>query len=82
MAVWGWLLGPYAQAYLKVHGGSDVARAYVRKLFAPILKHLDDTCVGQISEIFEGDPPHVPRGCFAQAWSTAETLRALVEVYE
>lgn len=80
--VWGWLLGPYALAYLKVHGGSDASKAHVRELLDPMLKHLGEACLGQLSEIFDGDPPHAPRGCFAQAWSTAETLRAMLEVYE
>ena len=41
----------------------------------PLIQHLDDACVGNLSEIFDGDPPFTPRGCFAQAWSVAEVLR-------
>jgi glycogen debranching enzyme len=44
--------------------------------------HLEEACLGQVSEIFDGDAPHTPRGCFAQAWSVAETLRAWRELDE
>jgi len=69
--VWGWLLGPYAEAHYKVHGDAAAALAWL----APFTDHLRDAGLGSISEIFDGDPPHMPRGCFAQAWSVAETLR-------
>ena len=45
-------------------------------------EHLREACVGQVSEIFDGDAPHTPRGCVAQAWSVAELLRAIVEDVE
>jgi predicted glycogen debranching enzyme len=70
--VWTWLLGPYALAHHKVYGDTVHALALLEGL-AP---HLDEACIGSISEIMDGDPPHAPRGCFAQAWSVAETLRA------
>ncbi|HET9488156.1 MAG TPA: amylo-alpha-1,6-glucosidase [Methylomirabilota bacterium] len=70
--VWAWLLGPFALAHYKVYG--DRARA--RSFLAPLAHHLDDHGLGSIAEIFDGDPPFVPRGCVAQAWSVAETLRA------
>ncbi|HUM41229.1 MAG TPA: amylo-alpha-1,6-glucosidase, partial [Nitrospira sp.] len=44
-----------------------------------VLTHLDDACLGQVSEIFDGERPHRPRGCVAQAWSVGELLRALIE---
>jgi predicted glycogen debranching enzyme len=70
--VWGWLIGPFIDAHLKVHpedkGG---ARHYLDAL----LPHLDHACVGSISEIFDAEPPYTPRGCIAQAWSVAEALR-------
>ena len=69
--VWGWLLGPYAEAHYRVYGDRDAARALLR----PIEDHLRDAGLGTVSEIFEGDPPHWPRGCIAQAWSVAEVLR-------
>ena len=70
--VWTWLLGPYALAHHKVYGDTEHALALLEGL-AP---HLDEACIGSISEIMDGDAPHSPRGCFAQAWSVAETLRA------
>jgi predicted glycogen debranching enzyme len=70
--VWAWLLGPFALAHLRVHGDPDVARTFL----APLADHLADYGVGSIAEIFEGDSPFRPRGCIAQAWSVAETLRA------
>ncbi len=70
--VWSWLLGPFALAHFRVFGDAAHANALVARL-AP---HLGEACLGSISEIFDGDAPHAPRGCFAQAWSVAETLRA------
>ena len=70
--VWSWLLGPFAIAHDRVHGDRDAARA----LLAPLAHHLADYGLGTIAEIFDGDPPHTPRGAIAQAWSVAETLRA------
>ena len=72
--VWGWWLGPYALAYARVHGDPEGG---LRWLDA-IGHHLSTAGVGSISEIFDGDPPHRPRGCIAQAWSVAEVLRAWV----
>ena len=69
---WGWLIGPFVAAHLRVYGDAAAARSYV----APLLQHLNDHGVGSISEIFEGDAPFTPRGCTAQAWSVAEVLRA------
>jgi predicted glycogen debranching enzyme len=69
---WGWLLGPYVIADYRVH--KDRLRA--RRLLEPMLGHLWTHCVGQLSEVFDGDEPHLPNGCFAQAWTVGETLRA------
>jgi glycogen debranching enzyme len=69
--VWAWLIGPYAEAYHRVTG--DAAGAL--DLLRPFEHHLRDAGLGTISEIFDGDPPHRPRGCIAQAWSVAEVLR-------
>lgn len=68
---WSWLLGPYAEAHFRVHGDAAAALAWL----APLRDHLADAGLGSISEIFDGDAPHLPRGCIAQAWSVAETLR-------
>ena len=70
--VWSWLLGPYALAHQRVHG--DIAHAL--ELLAGIAPHLQDACIGSISEILDAAPPHAARGCFAQGWSVAEVLRA------
>jgi len=70
--VWSWLLGPFALAHHRVYGNAEHALA----LLAGLASHLEEGCIGSISEIMDGDPPHRPRGCFAQAWSVAETLRA------
>lgn len=81
--VWPWLLGPFVSAYVKMNGGSEQARFRAHNLLRGMEKHLREAGLGQISEIFDGDAPHHPRGCFAQAWSVAEILRALCEdVYQ
>ena len=78
--VWGWLLGPFLGAYLSVHEESDESKAQVNQWLQPMLAHLDVVGLGSISEIFDGDAPHAPRGCYAQAWSVAETLRVWAQV--
>lgn len=78
--VWGWLIGPFCDAYCRVHGDSPATRDAIRGFLRPLLDHLvADAGVGSISEIFEGDPPHRPVGCIAQAWSVAEVLRVWAE---
>ena len=75
--VWGFLIGPFVEAYLKVHGFDPTAKRRCRTFLSKLFVHLDnDACLGSISEIFDGDAPHYPRGTFAQAWSVAEVLRA------
>jgi predicted glycogen debranching enzyme len=73
--VWGWLMGPFVSAHLRVYGDLQLARSFLE----PLVHHLADHGVGSISEIFDGDPPFTPRGCIAQAWSVAEVLRAWQE---
>ncbi len=73
--VWPFLLGPFTDAWLKVWPED---RAGARGVLAGMLPHLSDYCVGTIAEVFDGDPPHSPRGCTAQGWSVAEWLRAWV----
>jgi predicted glycogen debranching enzyme len=69
---WGWLIGPFVTAHLRVYGDPALARSYLW----PLIRHLAGHGVGSASEIFDGDPPFTPRGCIAQAWSVAELLRA------
>lgn len=77
---WGFLLGGFFSAYLKVNDHSKDALKKALKLLEPIKKHLTDSgCIGSISEIFDGDAPHTPRGCYAQAWSVGEILRCYCE---
>ena len=75
--VWSWLLGPYALAHFRAYGDAAHARALLEAGAA----HLDQACIGQVSEIFDGAAPHAPRGCFAQAWGVAEWLRAWHELH-
>ncbi|MEP0844461.1 MAG: glycogen debranching protein, partial [Phycisphaerae bacterium] len=74
--VWSWLIGPYVEAYLRVHGTGAAARSAAREKLAALIAHLDEAGLGSVSEVFDGDPPHAPGGCIAQAWSVAELLRA------
>jgi predicted glycogen debranching enzyme len=71
--VWSWLLGPYAEARYRLDGDATAAI----EVLHPIGDHLRDAGLGSVSEIFEGDPPHLPKGCVAQAWGVAEILRVL-----
>jgi predicted glycogen debranching enzyme len=78
--VWPWLMGPFITAYLKVKGGNDTDRRQCAEWLKPFLAHLSEAGLGQVSEIFDAEPPHAPRGCFAQAWSVAELLRVAMLV--
>jgi predicted glycogen debranching enzyme len=79
--VWAWLLGGFLEAYLKVNQQSPAAIAQVKEWLTPLVTHMNtEGAIGQIAEIFEGDPPHRPVGCPAQAWSVAEVLRIAVMV--
>ncbi|HEY6120601.1 MAG TPA: amylo-alpha-1,6-glucosidase, partial [Pyrinomonadaceae bacterium] len=76
--VWPWLMGPYIKAYCKAFG-APAGREFGEGWLNNFRHHLEEACLGQVSEIFDGDEPHQPRGCVAQAWSVAELLRAAVE---
>jgi len=70
--VWAWLIGPFVDAWLKVHPGErSTALGFVRAFD----RHLSEACIGSISEVFDAEPPYTARGCIAQAWSVAEVLR-------
>ena len=74
--VWAWLMGPFVDAYLNAFGESEENCRYLKSLFEGFRQHLSEAMLGSISEIFDAEPPHTPRGCAAQAWSVAEVLRA------
>ncbi len=71
--VWSFLMGPYIDALLQVKGNSGKEEA--TKILNTFITHLDEACVGSVSEIFDAQAPHTPRGCVAQAWGVAEVLR-------
>lgn len=73
--VWPWLLGAFADAHFRVFGRNEESQRTMRSWLAPLRAHVRSAGLGFISEIFDGDPPHAPRGCFAQAWSLAEVAR-------
>jgi predicted glycogen debranching enzyme len=75
--VWGWLVGPFVDAWLKVYPDDERGARHAVEGF---LAHLDDACIGSISEVFDANPPYTPRGCVAQAWSIAEVLRIWVKL--
>ena len=75
--MWAWLIGPFVDAWLKVHPGDQSGARHMLEGFQ---SHLDQACVGSISEIFDAEEPYVPRGCVAQAWSVAEVLRCLTRI--
>ena len=77
--VWPFLLGPFVTAWVKTYGDNPSVRREARTFLEGLFAHLDDACLGQVSEIFDGQHPHKARGCGAQAWSVAEPLRGLIE---
>jgi predicted glycogen debranching enzyme len=70
--VWGWLIGPYVDAWLKVHPDDHQG---ARDALHGLIDHLGEACIGSVSEVFDAEAPFTPRGCCAQAWSVAELLR-------
>jgi predicted glycogen debranching enzyme len=79
--VWAWPLGRFISAYVRVYKDKQNIKKQLESFFIPFQDHLRDACLGSISEIFDGNEPLVPRGCFAQAWSVSEILRSYVEDY-
>jgi len=75
---WAWLIGPFVRAHLRAYGNHDAARSFL----APFENLLSEACAGQYPEIFDGDAPHGPAGCFAQAWSVAEVIGTWSDVQE
>jgi predicted glycogen debranching enzyme len=78
-AVWPWLLGPFLKAYIAIHGGSAESRQQAAEWLAELRGYIAGQGAGQLPEIFDGDAPHRPGGCIAQAWTVAELLRVCVE---
>jgi len=76
---WGWLVGPFVDAWLRVFPDDLVTPRHAIEGFLP---HLDDGCMGSVSEVFDAEEPFTPRGCIAQAWSVAELLRASLKISE
>ena len=73
---WPWLMGPFVDAWLSVRGRTETAKSEARARFlAPLLSHLDQAGLGHVSEVADGDPPHLPGGCPFQAWSLGELIR-------
>lgn len=77
--VWPWLFGAYVSSYVKTYGTDPKTLSFVQQLYNPFKRRMYEAGLGTISEIFDGDPPHLPRGCISQAWSVAEILRSYVE---
>lgn len=73
--VWSWLLGPYVDALVKAKS----PKTKIKKVIDAFKYHLNEGCIGSVSEIFDADAPHHPRGCIAQAWGVAEVLRVIKE---
>lgn len=76
---WAYLMGGFITAYLKVNGNSNEAKENAAALLRPLKHHLFDGCIGGIAEVFDGDSPHISGGCYTQAWSVGEILRAVYE---
>jgi len=77
--VWAWLIGPFVDAWLKVHPDD---KSGARAFLTGFIGHLDEGAVGSINEIFDAESPFTPRGCIAQAWSVAEVLRCWMKTAE
>jgi glycogen debranching enzyme len=77
--VWPWLLGPFVTAYVKAFGSTEESKKQVVRFLQPLVHHMSEAGLGQVSEFFDGDAPHAPQGCPAQAWSVGEILRVLWE---
>jgi len=74
--VWPWLIGPFVEAWVRVHGhGAEAKREARERFLTPLLNHLDGAGLGHVSEIADAEAPHTPRGCPFQAWSLAELIR-------
>jgi predicted glycogen debranching enzyme len=75
--IWAWLIGPFIDAWMRVHPNDPESAARFLRGFN---EHLSQACIGSISEIFDAEAPYHPRGCVAQAWSVAEILRVWLKI--
>lgn len=75
--VWAWLIGPYIDALIRYKTDSGIAESV--RIITNFAAHLEEACLGSVSEIFDGDAPHYPKGCVSQAWSVAELLRVITQ---
>jgi predicted glycogen debranching enzyme len=75
--VWPWLLGFYVEAHLRAFGPSPANLQRLAALLDGLAPQLEQAGIGHVSEVFDGDPPHRGGGSIAQAWNSAELLRAL-----
>jgi glycogen debranching enzyme len=75
--VWAWLIGPFVDAWNRARPNAIDG---LRKTLAGLDAHLDESCIGQVSEVFDAEAPYTPRGCVAQAWSVAELLRCRIRL--
>ncbi len=78
--VWAWLMGPYISAMWNTRGRNAETVRRAEQTLKALEEHLDEAGLGSVSEIFDGDEPHAPRGCISQAWSVAELLRVKLEL--
>ncbi|MHB1908622.1 MAG: amylo-alpha-1,6-glucosidase [Nitrososphaerales archaeon] len=76
--VWPWLFGSYVSSYLKTYGNDPKTISFIQQLYGPFKRRMTEAGVATISEVFDADAPHLPRGCISQAWSVAEILRSYV----
>lgn len=79
--IWPWLIGPFVDAWMRHHRQDPNLRTFLASLIDACEDHMQDACLGSISQVFDGNAPHLPRGCFSQAWSVAEVLRIYKEHY-
>ncbi len=77
--VWAWLIGPFIDAWLKIH---PAEKTEARKFLKTFEEHFSEACIGTVSEVFDAEEPYTARGCISQAWSVAEILRCLYKTME
>ncbi|MCX5711118.1 MAG: glycogen debranching enzyme N-terminal domain-containing protein, partial [Candidatus Omnitrophica bacterium] len=77
--VWGWWIGPFIDAFFSTRANNAETKRQAGSFVEGLIKHLSEGCFGHISEIADGDAPHTPRGCYAQAWSASELLRIIID---